>query len=380
MLDSYHSNVALLTWHRQNCCKVLVISPQRNQAQFARNHLICDQSHFSKLSLELPAGLIVKYVYLLAVVAFCVSCAQTENTSYPVNTGYTLESAFKKLSDKKPETSWPDPVANIVVQKAQVHKKVGTRWLKADVYRSASQEGLRPAIILVHGGGWATGIKGMWFALAERLAAQNYVAVTVDYRLSPEAKYPAAVQDIRDAIYWLRANAKHYGVDKHNIVLAGGSAGGQLASLVGLTAGNLVLDQYAPKRSSNARVKAVVNIDGLSSFVVPMALKHENAPHKNPSAAGAWLGGAYQAIPETWEQASPLNYVSNITPPMLFFKGEAARFTAGIEQMSAKLRELNIPFRVESFPDAPHSFWLFDPWVSPTAEKITAFLSSIGVH
>jgi len=124
-------------------------------------------------------------------------------------------------------------------------------------------------VILIFGGGWKSGDKSQSVPMAMQIASAGYVTVAVEYRLSLEAKYPAAVHDIKAAIRWLRANARKYNVDKSKIAVHGVSAGGQLAALVETTndiekfEGN---ESY-PKQSGS--VQAIIDIDGILAFKHP---------------------------------------------------------------------------------------------------------------
>ena len=90
------------------------------------------------------------------------------------------------------------------------------------------------AIIILHGGGWRTGDRSQHYPLAQRLAKLGYACFTPEYRLSTEALYPAAVLDIKTAIQWVRVNAKAFNVDTNKIMVAGFSAGGEVAGMIGL--------------------------------------------------------------------------------------------------------------------------------------------------
>jgi len=212
--------------------------------------------------------------------------------------------------------------------------------------------------------------------MAENLAQLGYAAITVNYRLALEAPYPAAIYDVRDAVYWLKKNAQLYALDANFIALAGGSAGGQIASLVGLSTGDTKLDKHAKSASNTSSIQAIINIDGLSSLVTPLALKYEN-DRPQPSPLGQWLGGSFEQTPKLWREASPINYVNANSPPILFFKGNNPRFSAGIEEIRKKFAAYGIVNELEHYREAPHSFWLFDPWVKPMSKKIDEFLKTL---
>ncbi len=253
--------------------------------------------------------------------------------------------------------------------------RYGRRHLQLDIYAPTNAgDSARPAVVLVHGGGWRAGYRQNLAALAIALAERGYVAATISYRLSPEAPYPAAIHDVKAAIRWLRSQAQVYGVDAAKIALAGTSAGGQIAALTGVTNGLATFDPQASMSAVPSDVQAIVNIDGLSDFTLPEALKYEDDPRKNPSAAGQWFGGRYAEKPHLWREASPIHYVRDGLPPILFIHSSQTRFSLGREQMIEKLQAHAVPYHVEGFAESPHTFWLFDPWLKPTAGIIADFL------
>ena len=92
------------------------------------------------------------------------------------------------------------------------YARYGERELQLDLYRPKERAQPLPAIVCIHGGGWFKGERSSMTQLAQALAARGYVAVTISYRLSGEAKFPAAIQDAKAAVRWLRANAEKFGV------------------------------------------------------------------------------------------------------------------------------------------------------------------------
>ncbi|SHG64111.1 alpha/beta hydrolase [Massilia sp. CF038] len=270
---------------------------------------------------------------------------------------YTPETTFAKLHAQYPfiRIASRDLPENVRVERDLVY----ARSLKLDLYRPAGSNAA-PLVVLVHGGGWRNGRRENLAALAIGLAQRGYAAATVSYRLSGEARYPAAVDDVRAALGWLRTNAAVHGIDAARVALAGGSAGGQIASLVGVT---------------GSGVQAIVNIDGLSDFTSEQARLHEDDPSKKPSSAGAWFGGRYAEKSALWREASPIFYVSPATPPVLFIGSAQPRFSVGRDEMVASLRNNGVASEVLVLPGTPHSFWLFDPWLTPTVQAIDRFLT-----
>jgi acetyl esterase/lipase len=279
----------------------------------------------------------------------------------PANT-YDAQRTYDKLAKDYPfiqiaSAALPDGVRKVA---DLTYVQYGTRCLKLDMYLPAGQR--LPVVVLVHGGGWRSGYRSEFAPMAVRLAQRGYAAIAVSYRLSGEARYPAAIEDVQAAVRWVREHAVQYRLDPARIALAGGSAGGQIASLAAVTG------------QGASAVQAVINIDGLSDFTTELALKYEDDPKKNPSAAGAWFGGRYAEKAALWREASPIHYVKTGMPPILFIGSAQPRFSAGREEMMAKMAQVGVVSQKRILPDTPHSFWLFDPWLQPTVDATTAFL------
>lgn len=304
--------------------------------------------------------------------------APIKNIHNPANT-YTPENTYLKEVNQYPfiqvaSQALPEGVEEF---KNLTYVKYSKRELQLDLYAPAfSTRDVRPAIVLVHGGGWRAGYRENLTPLAQALALRGYVAATISYRLAPEAKYPAAIHDVKAAIRWLRMNAENYAIDRNHIAVAGGSAGGQIASLVGVTSGMEKFDPQAATSDVSSAVQAIINIDGLSDFTSEEARKYEDDPRKNPSSAGLWFGGRYAEKSALWHEASPINYVNKNTPPILFIKSSRPRFSVGQQEMGERMTQQGVHYEVKKFSDAPHSFWLFDPWMKPTADLIADFLDA----
>jgi pectinesterase len=297
----------------------------------------------------------------------------------PRDTSFTVHSALVKARKQHP---------NITVARPPQPKNVraapnltyctldGGRQLKLDVfYPKAGRKQTFPAVLIIHGGGWRSGDRSQHLPLAQQLAARGYVAVTAEYRLSTEAQYPAAVQDLKTALRWLRANARAYHVDTTKVAVWGFSAGGQLATLIGTTNDDAQFEAGSCYRSRSSRVQAIIDADGTLAFIHPES--GEGDDRKGPSAATLWLGASKTEKPELWQQAGALHHVSAQTPPILFINSGVARMHAGRDDMRRQLDQFGIYNEVQNFPEAPHPFPLFTPWFEPTVKYTADFLDRI---
>ena len=311
------------------------------------------------------------------IVAMLPAAHAMAQSPAPAPESYTAETTYKKLAPHYPfiriaSREVPDSMRAV---RNITYVQRGGHALQLDLYLPARPKAdTVPGIVLVHGGGWRAGVRDNFAPMAIRMAQRGYAAATISYRLSPEALYPAAVQDARAAVRWMRTHAGEYGIDPARIAIGGGSAGGQIAALAGVTDGRTRFDPDAGPDAVSSGVQAIVNIDGLSDFTSEAARKYEDDPAKQPSSAGAWFGGRYAGKEALWREASPLFYVNAKTPPILFVVSAQPRFSLGREEMALRLREASVPNRIVAVPDTPHSFWLFDPWLEPAVEAADAFL------
>lgn len=324
---------------------------------------------------------VVLNIVLVFIATTIPACTQITDLKDPNNT-YTPETTYQKLINDYPFISIASRQvpASVTEIKNITYARYGNRSLQLDLYLPGNKiHEKSPAIIFVHGGGWRAGYRTNFTPFAIAMAEHGYAAATISYRLSPEAKYPAAVQDAKAAVRWLRKNAAKYQINSTQIAIAGGSAGGQIASLAGVT--DEVQKFHPLKKSqrekSSSRVQAIINIDGLSDFTSPDALFYEDDPRKKPSAAVAWFGGRYHEKTELWREASPIFHVNQNTPPILFLISNQERFSIGYKEMIKKMQPLNIRYQVTKIPDTPHSFWLFDPWLKPSVDVVVKFLNQV---
>lgn len=180
-----------------------------------------------------------------------------------------------------------------------------------DVYLPPGEATGRPAVLLVHGGSWKFGNKERYVDIARRLAASGWVAVSVNYRLVPQVRWPIAAQDVRCALAHVRAHAADLGVDPRRVAVAGYSAGGHLASLLGV-ANDIPEVQSACDAGDTPPPDAVVSGAGVQDLrELGWTLEVQN-----------FLGGTLDVVPDVYARASPLDHVGAGAPPFLLLHGD----------------------------------------------------------
>ena len=317
--------------------------------------------------------------YRILFILYCLFCVDGfGQLQIPRDTTYTVWSTHNKLKKQYPKIKTvkpfqlPDVAQRNDITYTTVEYGALSRELKADLFFPKESNQKSPGIILVHGGGWRSGDKSMNTPLAQQLAVNGFIVMSVEYQLSLEAKYPAAVFNLKAAVRWLRSNAQELNLDDKNIAIIGGSAGGQLAALIGATNGNVEFEDIHGSADFSSEIQAVVDLDGLLDFTDPENLAVKRTAQ---SADVFWLEGHYDSIPEKWKSASALYNVNEKSPPYLFINSSQTRFHAGCKSMEAKLNSLGIKSEVVELKDAPHSYWLFEPWFTPMTESIVLFLN-----
>lgn len=265
-----------------------------------------------------------------------------------------------KLNSKVPK--------NIQAQLNVVYATYGERKMHLDVFRPKESSGARPAVVVVHGGGWLNGNKEKFRALSIALARKGYVTAAVEYRLGGEAKFPAGIQDCNAAVRFLRANAKRFGIDPKRIGAVGGSAGGHLVGLMA-TAPNINEFQG---NGGNADVSstlqaAIVMAGPLELATGPVAEKSRKQPKQ--SNANKWFGKTIDEAPELYRKASPFTHVSKATPPLLFMAGELDKPERNAATRK-KLTSLGIPTGIVVVAKGRHGCWNREPFFTPMVNEM----------
>jgi acetyl esterase/lipase len=238
----------------------------------------------------------------------------------------------------------------------------GFRPLTLDLYlpRRSSGRGAMPLVVYVHGGAWRAGHARAAGAFADfpgvlaSLAARGYAVASVNYRLSGEARYPAAVDDLRSALEYLGTNAGRFRIDPDRVILWSSSAGAQIASLAATRCQNA-----GHGRAGGSCVQGVVSWYGIFDL---RTLESPGQSATSPTAA--FLGCDPRACGESAGEASPIAHVDASDPPFLILHGLDDRIVPSEQSraMERRLREAGVPVQAEYFPDVGHS------WIGRTPE------------
>ena len=259
-------------------------------------------------------------------------------------------------------------VQGVIAKPDIVYVKRGKRQLKLDLFLPKPSKKVAPIVVLIHGGGWRQGSRTGEHSKAIWLANRGYVAASVEYRLAGEAKFPAAIHDCKDAVRWLRANAKKFNASPDRIAVCGGSAGAHLAALMA-TAGPRAKLEGANGARGSSEVQAVIVIAGPTETDGERAGEQSRKPDSNYRL---FLGGTIDEVRPIYTRASPAHWVSKETPPMLII-GEHSINSAQV--ILSKLNKLKIPNETLVLKGGIHGEWNWTPWFSITMNRVERFLN-----
>jgi len=296
-------------------------------------------------------------------------------------TPFSRASVIGQLASSYAGVSLPsdETPASVLAYEELVYAHGPAGDLALDLYLPAELPGA-PVAIVVHGGGWERGDRRMERPFAKQLAARGIAAATVSYRLGEAGRFPNALFDLESAVRWLRANAGRFQIDAVKVGAVGGSAGGHLVALLGVSAGVSALTGRSGEGDGRlpGDVQAVVDIDGLADFTGAALVEKEA---KNPGAPTRFLGGAFGDRPAAWRLASPITHVGPRSAPTLFIDSAATSgaprpgvpILPGRAEMRDRLRAAGVASDLIVIPDTPHPFWLVNPWFDVVVGKTAAF-------
>lgn len=259
-----------------------------------------------------------------------------------------------------------------------VYAQGGGRDLHLDLFLPNRGEGSHPAIVYIHGGGWRTGDRRHFWRQAARMASEGFVGACIEYRLSGEAKFPAAVEDAKAAVRWLRSRAPRYHIDPNRIGAAGGSAGGHLAAMLGTTSHLRQLEGRGGNTDFSSRVQAVAAFNPALDLVA-FGKRASSRGRQVHNPIYRFLGVTYPEDPELWTLASPMSHVSRDSAPFLFLHGthDGVVPYRQSEAMLEKLRNAGVEAEIFTAEGAPHTFYSHPHWFEPTLKRMGEFFKRV---
>lgn len=320
---------------------------------------------------------------IFAVASVVPGTVSAKVTDVPRDTSFTVWSTNKKVIKKHPEARVMPAVlpAGVKAYENVVYTHFnktpfGPRDLHVDIFRP-DNDSIYPAMLMIHGGGWNSGDRSLQVPMAQQIAKAGYVTIPVEYRLIPEAVYPAGLHDIKTAVRWVRKNAKKYGIDPDRIAVSGCSAGAQLATLVGVTNGSERHEGKGQWGKVSSEVQAIVSMDGIATFVSPENIA-DSEDYFNKRGKlhvnATWLGGLYKDSPDNWNEASAVNWVTDKSAPICFINSGLPRYHDGRDDLRKLYDGKGIYSECHEIDVDVHPFWFFHPWVDETLEYTIKFL------
>jgi acetyl esterase/lipase len=244
-----------------------------------------------------------------------------------------------------------------------------------DVYLPEGIDGPFPTLMMIHGDSWQRGDKGRYGALARHFGELGYASVSVNYRLAPEYKYPAQVQDVFCALAWIHANADSYGFDPERVVALGSSAGAILAAMLGTVGDATTYMEGCPHLLPEARrIRGIICFYGGYDF--------RRAPTDKQESVVRYLGVKLSEAPEVWAEASPESWIDGSEPPFLVIHdiNDTSIPPTESENFAAALRAAQVRAELLLVSDAPGHFSTERPLSPASAQSLgpmDAFLAEL---
>lgn len=245
------------------------------------------------------------------------------------------------------------------------YAKYGDRTLEMDLYRPKDSWGALPAILCIHGGGWAKGSRKNYQKIAQSLALRGYLTAAISYRLSGEAAFPAAIHDCKAAVRFLRAHADTLGVHPNKIGAIGSSAGGHLAALLATSNGIGELEGRGGNANFSSRIQAVVPMGAQTDFLS----ERTREVSRDREIWKQFMNGSQEENRKLYGLASPFEHLDSGDPPVLFITGEMDDESTRATKFRTRLTELGIASDLRIIEGAPHGFLAKQVWFDRMIEE-----------
>ncbi len=247
------------------------------------------------------------------------------------------------------------------------YKKLGERDMSMDYYSVQTKDKL-PCVIVIHGGSWQEGDSKQLSDLNSYLVHQGYNVAAINYRLAPLYRFPAPIEDTKDAINYLAQHSEELNIDTNNFVLLGRSAGGQIALLAGYT-------------FHDPRIKGIISFYAPADMAWGATIKANKLVLDVDAVFTAYLGGLIDEIPDVYEKATARNFVTKDSPPTLLIHGPTDALVSYHHsvRLEGELRDKKVPYYFLSLPWATHGcdYNINGPSGQVSTYAVERFLNSV---
>lgn len=296
------------------------------------------------------------------------------------------QTVFSRLT-KAPIPTTPRLPDNIEAKRDIAYAGTENPRQRIDLYLPKKRESDKPLpiIVFIHGGGWKGGDKASGIGNVGRFVSSgHYAGVSVGYRLTGEAQWPAQIHDCKAAIRWIKGNAKELGLDASKIAVWGSSAGGHLVSFLGTSGDVKSLEGTLGKHTDqDSKVTCVVNFFGPENFVTMVTQKSTVDRTTADYPEALLIGGRVQDKQEAAKEASPVTHISSGDAPVLTAHGtedplvpyeqavefDAALKKAGVESLLITMTNGGHGFRSPELDERLQQF--FDKHLRGIASEIS---------
>ena len=249
----------------------------------------------------------------------------------------------------------PESTRELNIRRDVIYARYGERELQMDLFRPKDVWGKLPAIVCIHGGGWFKGDRSSHENLAKALASHGYVTANISYRLSGEAPFPAAIQDCKAAVRFLRANASEYGIEATQIGAIGLSAGGHLTALLATSDEIPELEGAGGYADWSSTIQAAVPM-GAQTDLLSQRVGEVSSDEERGKNWRQFLGGTQSEKTDRYRLASPLEHLDADDPPCWLIAGQKDHPSTRAVEFRQRLKDLGISTGVTVIDEAPHAF------------------------
>lgn len=261
--------------------------------------------------------------------------------------------AFATVASAQPTSA--QPPADVTWETNLTYGNAGDVELKLNLAKPAKHDENAkpiPAIVVIHGGGWAAGHRDHLNAVTWQAAQRGYLAITISYRFAPKHVFPAQIEDVKCAVRYLRANAKKLNIDADRIGATGVSAGAHLSMMLA------TLDKEDGMEGDGGHADHASKVQAAVSFVGPTELDADDLPQTSKNIVRGFIGGTPEEKSEAYKKASPITYVNKGDAPMLLFQGTVDPLIPNTQayRMTEAMNKAGVKGRVELILGGGHGW------------------------